>query len=106
MRTYTLIAMLVLAMPVTAQQTSQQLTGHILSAESHSSRKSVQRYTEIQVGNLVYACSGMHKQIQAGKDYSVTIETDKHGAANKLTVTVGEKSYTYRIIETREVKSD
>jgi hypothetical protein len=48
----------------------------------------------------------MHKQIQAGKDYPVTIETDKHGAANTLTVTVGEKSYTYRIMETREVKSD
>ena len=106
MRTYTLIAMLILAMPGTTQQTSQQLTGHILRAESKSSRKFAERYTEIQVGNLVYACSGMHKQIQPGKDYSVTIETDKHGAANKLTVTVGEKSYTYRIIETREVKSD
>jgi hypothetical protein len=45
----------------------------------------------------------MYKEIQVGKEYPVTIETDKHGTAKKLTVTVGEKSYTYRITETREV---
>jgi hypothetical protein len=140
MKTNILIAAFALAVPLMAQQAtqtappaaqpagqpaqpaSQQLTGHVLSAETHSSASttsvrnsstgqwshgvtsSEERDTEIQVGNLVYECGRIHKEVQVGKDYPVTIETDKHGAAKKLTVVAGEKSYTYRITGTREVK--
>jgi hypothetical protein len=134
MKAYTLIAALLLAVPVVAQQTAQQpeqpvaqpaaqqLTGHVLSAETHRSHHStsvynpstgqtssgggtsIQRDTEIQIGNLVYESSQIHKEVQVGKDYPVTVETDKHGSAKKLTVTVGEKTYTYRITGTREAK--
>ena len=126
MNAYTLTAALLLAVPVgaqqAAQQPAQQLTGHVLSAETHRSHHttsvynpstgqyshgggtSVERDTEIQVGNLVYESSQIHKEVQVGKDYPVTIETDKHGNAKKLALTVGEKTYTYRITGTREAK--
>jgi hypothetical protein len=66
----------------------------------------VERDTEIQVGNLVYESSHIHKEVQVGKDYPVTIETDKHGTAKRITVKVGEKAYTYRITGSREVKAN
>jgi hypothetical protein len=120
------------AVPVVAQQTAQQpaqpvtqqQTGHILSAETHRSHHttsvynsttgqyshgagtSVQRDTEVQVGNLVYESSQIHKEVQVGKDYPVTVETDKHGAVKKLMLTVGEKTYAYKITGTREAKSN
>ena len=134
MKAYTFIAALFLATPVAqqaAQQpaqpetqapTQQAVTGHVLSAETHKSHRStsvynpstgqtsygggnsVQRDTEIQVGNLVYESSQIHKEIQVGKDYPATIETDKHGAVEKLDLIVAEKKYTYRITGTREAK--
>jgi hypothetical protein len=136
MKTCTLITALLLVVPVGARQAAQQpaqsaaqpatqqLTGHVLSAETHMSHHttsvynsttgqygygsgiSVQRETEIQVGNLVYGCQRIHKEVQVAKDYPVTIETDKHGVAKKLRLTVGEKTYTYRITGTREAKSN
>ena len=130
MNTYTFIAVVLLAVPVMAQQSVQttqpaiqQQTGHILSAETHRSHHtnsiynsstgqwshgigiSVERDTEIQVGNLVYESSQIHKEVQVGKDYPVNVETDKHGVAKNVEVIVGEKKYTYRITGTREVKS-
>jgi hypothetical protein len=131
MKTYTLVATLLLAMPVVAQQAAQQpaqpvaqpaqqQTGHVLSAETHKSHhstsvynpstgqtsygggNSVQRDTEIQVGNLIYESSQIHKEVQVGRDYPVSIETDKHGVAKKLDLIVGEKKYTYKITGTRE----
>ncbi|SRR5216684_1670471 len=134
MKAYTLIAAVLLTVPVGAQQAAQQpaqpvaqpavppQTGHVLSAETHRSHHttsvynsstgqyshgggtSVERDTEIKVGNLVYESSQIHKEVQVGKDYPVTIEADKHGNAKKLMLVVGEKSYTYRITGTREVK--
>jgi hypothetical protein len=129
MKAGTLMAGLLLAVPVVAQQAAQQpaqpagqLTGHVLSAETHKSHhstsvynpstgqtsygggNSVQRDTEIQVGNLVYESSQIHKEVQVGKDYPISIETDKHGAAKKLDVIEGEKKYTYKITGTREAK--
>jgi hypothetical protein len=110
------------AQPV-AQLATQQQSGHVLSAETHKSRHttsvynsstgqyshgggtSVQRDTEIQVGNLIYESSQIHKEVQVGKDYPVNIETDKNGIAKKLDVIVGEKKYTYKITGTREAKS-
>ena len=135
MKTYTLAAALLLAVPVVAQQAAPQsaqpvaqpaaqLTGHILSAETHRSHHStsvynpstgqtssgggtsIERDTEIQVGNLIYESSQIHKEVQVGKDYPVTIETDKHGVPKKLDLIVGEKTYTYRITGTREAKSN
>jgi len=135
MKIYTLIAALLLAAVLVAQQAAQQpaqspaqpaaqLTGHILSAEthkshhstsdynsatgqwSHGSGTSVQRDTEIQVGNLIYESSQIHKEVQVGKDYPVSIEPDKHGVTKKLDLIVGEKKYTYKITGTREAKSD
>ena len=127
MKARTLVAALLCAVPVMAQQATQpatqQLTGHILSAEKHRSHHattiysstgessngggiSVQRDTEIQIGNLVYGASQIHNEVQVGKDYPVEIETDKHGTAKKLDVIVGGKKYTYRITGTREVKSN
>lgn len=138
MKAYTLIAALLLAVPVVAQQAAQQpaqaetrtpqpaaqLTGHVLSAETHKSHHStsvynstngqwshgggtsVQRDTEIQVGNLIYESSQIHKEVLVGKDYPVNIETDKHDAAKKLTLTVGEKTYSYKVSGTREAKSN
>lgn len=136
MKAKVLIAALLLAMPVVVQQAAQQPTqpvaqlatqqptGHVLSAETHKSHHttsvynsttgqyshgggtSVQRDTEIQVGNLVYESSQIHKEVQVGKDYPVTIETDKHGSAKKLTLTVAEKTYSYKITGTREAKSN
>ena len=133
MKAYILIAVM-LAVPTVAQQAAQQpvqqvaqpaaqqLTGHILSAETHKSHHStsvynsttgqyshgggtsVERDTEIQVGSLVYESSQIHKEVQVGKDYPVTIETDKHGVAKKLDLIVGEKKYTYKITGTREAK--
>jgi hypothetical protein len=135
MKVYSLIAALLLAVPVLGQQatqevakqpaqpTTQQLTGHILSAETHKSHQTtsiynsstgqyshgggtaVQRDTEIQVGNLVYESSHIHKEVGVGRDYPVEIETDKHGAARRLDVIVGDKKYTYKITGTREAKS-
>jgi hypothetical protein len=61
----------------------------------------VQRDTEIQVGNLIYESSQIHKEVQVGKDYP-----DKHGVAKKLDLIVGEKKYTYKITGTREAKSN
>jgi len=130
MHAYTVIVASLLAVPVVAQQVAQQppqpatqqQTGHILSAETHRSHHStsiynpstgqnsygggtsVQRDTEIQVGNLIYESSQIHKEVQVGKDYPVSIETDKHGVARKLEVVVGEKKYTYKITGTREGK--
>jgi len=124
MKAWTFVATLLFAVPVVAQQAAQQqLTGHILSAEKHRSHHattvysstgessngggiSVQRETEIQIGNLVYGASQIHNEVQVGKDYPVEIETDKHGAAKKLEVIVGGKKYTYRITGTREAKSN
>ena len=109
------------AQPV-AQPAKQQQTGHVLSAETHKSHHttsvynsatgqyshgggtSVQRDTEIQVGNLIYESSQIHKEVQVGKDYPVNFETDKNGVAKKLDVIVGEKRYTYKITGTREAK--
>ena len=126
-------AMLILIQHLTAQQaaqqpaqpvTVQQLTGHVLSAETHRSHHStsvynpstgqtssgggtsIERDTEIQVGNLVYESSQIHKEVQVGKDYPANIEADKHGVAKKLDLVVGEKKYTYKITGTREVKSN
>lgn len=129
MKMYILIAALLLAVHVVAQQAPQQpaqpatqQTGHVLSAEthgasgttssydystgkwSHGSTNAAESSTEIQVGNLVYESSRIYKEVQVGKDYPVTIETDKHGVAKKLTLLVAEKSYTYRITGTREAK--
>jgi hypothetical protein len=124
MKAWTFAATLLLAVPVVAQQAAQpahQLTGHILSAEKHRSHHattiysstgessngggiSVQRDTEIQVGNLVYGASQIHNEVQVGKDYPVEIETDKHGNAKKLDVIVGEKKYTYSSTVILEVK--
>jgi hypothetical protein len=105
-----------------AQAATQQQTGHVLSAETHKSHHttsvynpstgqyshgggtSVQRETEIQVGNLVYESLQIHKEVQVGKDYPVNIETDKNGVAKKLDVIVGEKQCTYKITGTREAK--
>ena len=131
MKAYTLATVLLLAVPVVAQQAAQQpvqpaaqLTGHVLSAEKHRSHHttsvynssngqyshgggtSVERDTEIQVGNLVYESSQIHKEVTVGKDYPVNIEADKHGVAKKLDVIDGEKKYTYRITGTREAKSN
>ena len=108
-----------------AQSTAQpEVTGHVLSAETHKSHHttsvynsstgqyshgggtSVERDTEIQVGNLVYESSQIHKEVQVGKDYPVNIETDNHGVVKKLDVIVGEKKYTYKITGTREAKSN
>jgi hypothetical protein len=104
-------------------QPAQQI-GHVLSAETHKAHhttsvynsqtgqwsygggNSVQRDTEIQVGGLVYESPRIHKEVQVGKDYPVTIETDKHGNPKNLTLTVGEKTYTYRITGAREAKSN
>jgi hypothetical protein len=127
MKAYALIAVL-FAVPVVAQQAAQQpaqqLTGHVLSVERHKSNHStsvynssngqyshgvgtsVERDTEIQVGNLVYESSQIHKEVQVSKDYPVNIETDKHGVARRLDVIDGEKKYTYRITGTREAKSN
>jgi hypothetical protein len=66
----------------------------------------VQSDTEIEIGNLIYESSQIHREIQVGKDYPVTIETDKHGAAKKLTLTVGEKTCTCKVTGTREAKSN
>jgi hypothetical protein len=66
----------------------------------------VERDTEIQVGNIVYESSQIHKEVTVGKDYPVNIEADKHGVAKKLDVIDGEKKYTYRISGTREVKAN
>jgi len=124
MKACTFVATLLFAVPVVAQQAAQQqLTGHILRAEKHRSHNaatiysstgessngggiSVQRETEIQIGNVVYGASQIHKEVQVGKDYPVEIESDKHGTAKKLDVIVGEKKYTYRITGIREVKSN
>jgi hypothetical protein len=127
-KAYILATVLLLAVPVMAQQAAQQpvqpaaqLTGHVLSAEMHRSQHttsiynangqyshgggtSVERDTEIQVGNLVYESSQIHKEVTVGKDYPVNIEADKHGVAKKLDVIDGEKKYTYRITGTREAK--
>jgi hypothetical protein len=107
-----------------AEPSAQQFTGHILSAETHKSHHttsvynsssgqyshgggtSVQRDTEIHVGNLIYESSQIHKEIQVGKDYAVNVETDKQGVAKKLDVIVGEKKYTYKITGTREARSN
>jgi hypothetical protein len=125
----TLMTALLVTVPVLAQQTTQQaaqpaVTGHVLSAETHRSHHStsvynpstgqtssgggtsVQRETEIQVGNLIYESSQIHREVQVGKDYPVIIETDKHGVAKKLDVIVGEKKYTYRITGTREASQN
>jgi hypothetical protein len=121
-------------MPALAQQQPQQQqpqqqqpqTGHVLSAETNrtqgstststynqatgkwtygtSSGSAVRRDTEIQVGNLVYKSSQIHKDVVVGKDYPVVFETDKHGNAKKLGLVVGDKTYTYRITGTREVQ--
>jgi len=114
--------------PTAAEQPAQpaaqpEVTGHVLSAETHKSHHttsvynsstgqyshgggtSVERDTEIQVGNLVYESSQIHKEVQVGKDYAVNLETDKHGVVKKLDVIVGEKKYTYKITGTREAKS-
>jgi hypothetical protein len=131
MKAHTLIATLLLAVPVAAQQAAQlptqpvqQLTGHVLGAErhrshgttstynqsagtwNHGSSNAVESNTEIQVGNFVYESSQIHKEVQVGKDYSVVIEAGKHGIAKKLDVIDGEKKYTYRITGTREAKSN
>jgi hypothetical protein len=120
MKTHTLLAAILFAMPAAAQRP----TGHVLSAEAHSSHHSTSLYnssngqysngsgvtvegqTDIQVGNLIYESPRIHKQVQVGKDYPVNIETDKHGVAKKLDVIDGEKKYTYRITGTREAKSN
>jgi hypothetical protein len=134
MKTYILIAALMAMPVVaqqTAQQPAQPesqaptqpaVTGHVLSAETHRSHhttsvynsstgqysrgggNSIERDTEIQIGNLVYESLQIHKEVQVGKDYPVAIETDKHGVAKKLDLIVGEKKYTYRITGTREAK--
>jgi hypothetical protein len=123
MKACTFVVALLFAVPLVAQQPAHQLTGHILSAEKHRSHHaatiysstgessngggiSVQRETEIQIGNLVYGASQIHHDVQVGKDYPVEIETDKHGTAKKLDVIVGEKKYTYRITGIREAKSN
>jgi hypothetical protein len=135
MKECTLVAALLLAVPIVAQQAIQQpaqsaaqsaaqLTGHVLSAETHRSHHSTSVYnsstgqyshgggtsvehdTEIQVGNLVYESSQIHKEVQVGKDYAVNIDIDKHGVAKKLDVIIGEKKYTYKITGTREAKSN
>jgi hypothetical protein len=130
MKACTFVATLLFAVPFMAQQaeqpaqpTTQQLTGHILSAAKHRSHNattiysstgessngggfSVQRETDIQIGNVVYGSYQIHNEVQVGKDYPVEIETDKHGNVKKLDVIVGEKKYTYRIMGTREVKSN
>jgi hypothetical protein len=134
MKTHTLAAALLLAFPVAqlaaqqpappVAQSAAQLTGHVLSAETHRSHHStsvynpstgqtssgggtsIQRDTEIQVGSLIYESSQIHKEVQVGKDYPVTIEADKHGAVKKLDLVVGEKKYSYRITGTREAKSN
>jgi hypothetical protein len=126
MKACTLVATLLFAVPVVAQQAAQpaqQLTGHILSAEKHRSRNattiysstgessngggiSVQRETDIQIGNVVYGAPQIHKEVQVGKDYPLEIETDKQGNVKKLGVIVGDKKYTYRIMGTREIKSN
>ena len=121
---------LVFALPLMAQQPAQQTTqltqqiGHVLSSETHhthgttsvynqstgqysyGSSNAVERDTEIQVGNLVYSCPRVHKEVQVGKDYPVSIEIDKHGVAKKLMLLVGEKTYAYRITGTREAKAN
>jgi hypothetical protein len=109
MKARTFVAALLFAVLVVAQQAAQQaaqpatqqLTGHIRSAAKHKSHHattlyssagessngggiSVQRDTEIQIGNLVYGASQIHNEVQVGKDYPAEIETDKHGAAKKL----------------------
>jgi len=95
-------------------QRTAELVGHVISVETHRSQHttqnggfgtSISRDTEIQVGNLVYECSQIHRHIQVGKDYPITIGADKHGVAKKLILTVGEKKYIYRISGTREVKN-
>jgi hypothetical protein len=126
LKTCAFVAALLFAVPVVAQQPAQptqQLTGHILSAEKHRSHHattiysstgessngggiSVQRETDIQIGKVVYGSSQIHNEVQVGKDYPVEIETDKHGTAKKLDVIVGDKKYTYRIAGMREVKSN
>ena len=73
---------------------------------SHGGGTSIERDTEIQVGNLVYESSQIHKEVQVGKNYPVNIETDKRGSAKKLDLIVGEKKYAYNITGTREVKSN
>jgi len=103
---------------------TQQQTGHVVGVSKHKSHHttsvynsqtgqysygggtSVERDTEIQVGNFIYECPRIHKDVQVGKDYPVTVEIDKHGNAKKLTVTVGEKTYTYKITGTREAKAN
>ncbi len=134
MKAYTLVAVLLMTASfdtqMRAQQSqpanqesaaaTQQLTGHVLSAETHRSHhttsvynsstgqyshgggNSVQSETEIQVGKLIYESAQIHKEVQVGKDYPVVVETDKHGVAKKLDVMIGEKKYTYHLSGTRE----
>jgi hypothetical protein len=128
-----LSTMVILVQQLAAQQATQQtaqpvqpaaLTGYVLSAETHKSHHStsvynpstgqtssgggtsIERDSEIQVGNLVYESSQIHKEVQVGKDYPANIEADKHGVAKKLDLVVGEKKYTYKITGTREAKSN
>jgi hypothetical protein len=130
-----LIAVLVFAFPLVAQQPSQptsppatqQQTGRVLGIATHTTHSTEtyvnpqqggadigrvnadgswkQRVTVIQVSNLVVESPQIHKEVEAGKDYPVIIETDKKGVAKKLTLTVDGKTYTYNIARTREPNS-
>ena len=104
MKAHIFIAALFFAAPLAAQQP----TGHVVSAgRLHPGVLfAAEQQTEIQVGNLIYESLGLHKQVQVGKDYPVNVETNKQGVAKKLVVIAGDKKYTYRIMRTREVKSN
>lgn len=128
MRLWPVIATILFGISVAGQEASlptlRQRMAHVLSAETHRSHhstsvynpttgqnsygggNSVERDTEIQIGNLVYESPQIHKEVQVGKDYPVTIELDKHGNAKQLALTVGGKTYTYKITGTREVRSN
>ena len=130
-----LIAVLVFASPLVAQQPSQptsppatqQQTGRVLGFATHTTHSTdsyidpaqggadighknadlswKQRVTVIQVSKLVFESPQIHKEVEAGKDYPVIVETDKKGIAKKLTLTVAGKTYTYNIARTREPDS-
>jgi hypothetical protein len=134
MKQSALMAALVFAFPLVAQQPSQptsppatqQQTGRVLGIGTHTTHSTdsyidpqqggsdigrrnadaswAQRVTVIQVSNLVYESPQIYKEVETGKDYPVTIETDKHSVAKKLTLTVDAKKYTYKIARTREAK--
>lgn len=128
-----LLAFLFSASAIVAQQPSQpgsqQPTAHVLGIGTHKTHSTdsyidpgassggkpltkdadatwTQRVTVIQIDKLIYESPQIHKEVQDGADYPVTVENDKHGVPKKLILTVGNKTLTYSVARTREAKSN